>query len=65
MLDELTALGPFFAVGSHRPGTAPGPPWRPASELAGPSGPLRDRIASVRAALAARGGRTVGEIEPR
>ena len=65
MLDDLTALGPFFAVSTHPPGAAPVPPWRPASELTSPSGPLRDRIASVRAALAARGGRPVAEIEPR
>ena len=65
MLDDLAALGPFFAVSSHPPLAAPVPPWRPASELTGPSGPLRDRIAAVRAALAAGGGRAVGEIEPR
>jgi FhuF 2Fe-2S C-terminal domain/Ferric iron reductase FhuF-like transporter len=65
VLDDLAALGPFFAVSSHPPAAAPVPPWRPASELTGPSGPLRDRIAAVRAALAAGGGRAVGEIEPR
>ena len=65
MLDDLTALGPFFAVSSHPPGAGPVPPWRPASELTGPSGPLSDRIVSVRAALAARGGRPVAKIEPR
>jgi hypothetical protein len=65
VLDDLTALGPFFAAGTHPRGAEPVPPWRPASELTSPSGPLRDRIASVRAALAARGGRAVGEIEPR
>jgi hypothetical protein len=65
VLDDLTALGPFFAAGTHPRGAEPVPPWRPASELTSPSGPLRDRIASVRAALAARGGRAVAEIEPR
>ncbi len=65
MLDDLTALGPFFAVSSHPPQAAPVPPWRPASELTGPSGALRARIASVRAALAAGGGRALEEIEPR
>jgi hypothetical protein len=63
--DDLTALGPFFAVSSHPPGAQPAPPWRSASELTSPSGPLGDRVASVRAALAARGGRAVGEVEPR
>jgi hypothetical protein len=65
MLGDLAAFGPFFAVSSHPPEAAPAPPWRPAGELTAPSGPLRDRVASVRAALAARGGRAVGEIEPR
>jgi hypothetical protein len=65
VLDDLAALGPFFAVGSHRPGEAPAPPWRPVSELTTPSPALRDRIGAVRAALAARGGLAVDEIEPR
>jgi hypothetical protein len=65
VLDDLSALGPFFEVSPHPPQAVPVPPWRPASELTGPSGPLRDRIASVRTALAARGGRAVVETEPR
>lgn len=64
-LDELAALGPFFAVESHSRGAAPPAPWRPGSELAGPSGALGARIAVVRAALSARGGRDGGEVEPR
>ena len=65
MLDDLAGLGPFFAVSWHRPGAAPVPPWRPVGELLSPSGPLMDRIASVRAALASRGGQAVDAIEPR
>lgn len=74
VLDELAALGPFFAVGSHRPGATPVAPWRPVSELTdptgatGPAGPLRDRMGAVRAALAGRasgGSRAVGKVEPR
>jgi hypothetical protein len=65
MLDDLAGLGPFFAVSSHRPGTVPAPPWRPVGELLSPSGPLMDRIASVRVALASRGGLAVDAIEPR
>jgi hypothetical protein len=65
VLDDLAALGPFFAVAVHPRAATPGPPWRPAGELTSPSGPLGDRVASVRAALAARSGRAVGEIEPR
>jgi hypothetical protein len=65
MLDDLAGLGPFFAVSSHLPGAAPVPPWRPVGELLRPSGPLMNRIASVRAALASRGGVAVDAIEPR
>jgi hypothetical protein len=65
VLDDLTALGPFFAVSTHPREAEPVPPWRPASELTSPSGPLLDRVASVRAVLAARGGRAVGEVETR
>ena len=65
MLGDLAALGPFFAVGSHPPAAPPRAPWRPGSELTSPDGPLRARVVSVRAALAARNGRTSGEVEPR
>jgi hypothetical protein len=65
VLDDLTALGPFFAVGAHPRAAHPVPPWRPASELTSPSGPLRDRIASVTVGLAASGGRAAAEVEPR
>jgi len=63
--DDLAALGPFFAVGSHPAGTALAPPWRPVGELTAPSAALRDRVAVVRAALAARHGRAVADTEPR
>ena len=65
MLDDLAAIGPFFAVSSHPPQAAPAAPWRPAAELTVPSGALMGRVASVRAALAASGGRAAGEVEPR
>jgi ferric iron reductase FhuF-like transporter/FhuF-like iron-sulfur protein len=65
VLDDLTALGPFFAVASHPPGQAPVPPWRPVSELTTPSQALRGRLDSVRAALAARGGLAADDVEPR
>ena len=65
MLDDLAGLGPFFAVSWHRPGAAPVPPWRPVGELLSPSGPLTNRIASVRAVLASRSGQAVDAIEPR
>jgi len=65
VLDDLAALGPFFAVHSHPPGQPPVAPWRPVSELAAQPGPLRERIATVRAVLAARGGRPVSQVDPR
>jgi Ferric iron reductase FhuF-like transporter/FhuF 2Fe-2S C-terminal domain len=65
VLDELAAIGPFFAVAAHPPGAAPALPWRPASELTTPSRALRERIASVRAMLASRGGVAVAQVEPR
>jgi hypothetical protein len=65
ILDDLAALGPFFAVSSHPPGAEPRPPWRPLRELAGPGGPLPARIDAVRAALADRAGRPAAEIEAR
>jgi hypothetical protein len=65
MLDDLAGLGPFFAVSSHPPGAAPVPPWRPVGDLLTPSGSLRDRIESVRAALAARAELGIDAIEPR
>ena len=65
MLDELAAFGPFFAVGSHPPGAAPVPPWRLVSELTTPSERLSERIAAVRAAMAARTGLPAGDIDPR
>lgn len=65
MLDDLTALGSFFAVSAHPPGATPVRPWRPVSELTVPSAALADRIASVRAALAAQGGLDIAAVEPR
>jgi hypothetical protein len=64
VLDDLAALGPFFAVHAHRPGAGPVAPWRPLDELTQPSG-LRARIGAVRGALAARAGRPASGIELR
>jgi hypothetical protein len=65
VLDELAAIGPFFSIGSHPRGATPAGPWRPVSELLTRPEPLLRRIASVRAALAARGGVPAGEIDRR
>jgi hypothetical protein len=58
-------FGPFFAVSAHQADTPPGAPWRPVSELTGAPAALAARIAAVRAALAARGGLPVDQVEPR
>lgn len=61
--EDLAALGPFFAVSAHQPDGVPRPPWRRVSELAEQPGALSRRIATVRAVLAAAGGRPPGEID--
>jgi hypothetical protein len=43
----------------------PAPPWQPVSELTVRPGPLRARVASVRAVLAARGGLQASAIDLR
>lgn len=63
--DDLAALGPFFAVRWHPPGTGPSPPWLALSDLTRRPGPLLRRIGSARAALAERAGRPGEQIEPR
>jgi len=35
LLADLAALGPYFAVDVHRPGSPVRPPWQPLSELTG------------------------------
>lgn len=46
---EVSGWGPFFAVET---GAAPGPPWRPVSDLVDDPSVLSDRIADVRTSLA-------------
>jgi FhuF 2Fe-2S C-terminal domain len=58
-------LGPFFAVSTHEAGSPVREPWRPMRELVDGSGALADRVAAVRAGLAAAGARPVGDVEPR
>lgn len=58
---ELAQLGPYFAVSLHPPGQPPAAPWRPLSTLLDSPEDLRQRIAEVRAALAA--GRPPGAVE--
>ena len=64
VLDDLAALGPFFAVDGHEPGARPVPPWRPLADVITPP-VLRERIGVVRAALAGRAGCDAAGIELR
>jgi FhuF 2Fe-2S C-terminal domain len=58
---ELARLGPYFAVSVHRTGQPLPAPWRPLSTLLDSPEDLEQRIAEVRAALAA--GRPPGAVE--
>ena len=60
-LRALEALGPFFAVRTHR--DEPGPPWRPVSELVDDPAVLDERVRGVRARLA--GERPADDVELR
>ena len=53
---ELSALGPYFAVGAHGAGTAVRQPWQPLGALAGSPGALRERAVQTRRALARNAG---------
>ncbi|MDT7712593.1 MAG: hypothetical protein QOG46_1282 [Pseudonocardiales bacterium] len=65
MVRDLAALGPFFAVETHAPGSTPRAPWHVMSELVGAPEVLMDRVLAVRAALASAGGREPGAVELR
>ncbi|OHT82668.1 (2Fe-2S)-binding protein [Mycobacteroides saopaulense] len=62
---ERSVFGPFFAVETHATTDIPRPPWRPMAELTDGSGPLRDRISSVRSSLAARLPNSPAEVDLR
>ena len=63
LLADLAALGPYFAVDVHRPGSPVRPPWQPLGELTGSPGALADRIGEVRERLAAAAGRPAAAVE--
>ncbi|GES29992.1 (2Fe-2S)-binding protein [Streptomyces angustmyceticus] len=64
--EQVAVLGPFFAFETHAAGTQPAAPWRTLREVAREeSGVLRERVAAVRASLAARGGRPAEAVELR
>ena len=59
----LAALGPYFAVDVHRPGSPLRPPWRPLGELTGSPDTLAGRISEVRERLAAAAGCPATAVE--
>jgi hypothetical protein len=63
LLADLAALGPYFAVDVHRPGSPVRPPWQPLGELTGSPGALAGRIGEVRERLAAAAGRPAAAVE--
>ncbi|MEY9841999.1 (2Fe-2S)-binding protein [Streptacidiphilus sp. EB103A] len=65
MLDQLAALGPFFALHSHH-GDAPArPPWQELRTLVEDPRLLRERADGVRTRLAAAGAQSPAAVELR
>jgi len=62
LLADLAALGPYFAVEVHRPGS-PLPPWQSLGELTDSPGALAGRIGEVRERLAAAAGCPAAAVE--
>ena len=63
LLADLAALGPYFAVDVHRPGSPVRPPWQPLGELTGSPGALAGRIGEVRERLAVAAGCPAAAVE--
>ena len=63
LLADLAALGPYFAVEVHRPGSPLHPPWQSLGELIGSPGALAGRIGEVRERLAAAAGCPATSVE--
>jgi FhuF 2Fe-2S C-terminal domain len=63
LLADLAALGPYFAVDVHRPGSPVRPPWQPLGELTGSPGALAGRIGEVRERLAIAAGCPAAAVE--
>jgi hypothetical protein len=63
LLADLAALGPYFAVDVHRPGSPLRPPWQPLGELTGSPDALASRIGEVRERLAAAAGCPAAAVE--
>jgi hypothetical protein len=63
LLADLAALGPYFAVDVHRPGSPMRPPWQPLGELTSSPGALAGRIGEVRERLATAAGCPAAAVE--
>jgi hypothetical protein len=63
LLAGLAALGPFFALETHQPGSPLRGPWQPLSQLLGSPAALAVRIGQVRDALARAAGRPPTVVE--
>ena len=63
LLADLAALGPYFAVDVHRPGSPVRQPWQPLGELTSSPGALARRIGEVRERLAAAAGCPAAAVE--
>ncbi|MEU3374846.1 (2Fe-2S)-binding protein [Streptomyces sp. NPDC006660] len=57
---EVSALGPFFALGAHPVAAPPAAPWQPMSAAA-----IGDRVSAVRDRLATAGGQRPDAVEAR
>jgi ferric iron reductase protein FhuF len=65
VVDDLSTLGPFFAVQTHRPGSIPPEPWHAMNELVENPDVLMDRVAAVRSRLATVGDQAPDSVELR
>jgi hypothetical protein len=63
LLADLAALGPYFAVEVHRPGSPLARPWQPLGELISSPDALAVRIGEVRERLASAAGRPASAAE--
>jgi ferric iron reductase protein FhuF len=62
---DLATFGPFFAVQTHTPDSIPREPWHAMNELVEDRDVLLDRVAAVRAWLAAAGGQAPDAVRLR
>ncbi|NUP54141.1 MAG: (2Fe-2S)-binding protein [Catenulispora sp.] len=63
--EQLATLGPYFAAGFHDASQEPEAPWRSLAELTGDPAVIQERVAGVRAFLAAGTGQDPEAVEAR